>query len=141
MESYSAWCDVKVRLHSAAMHGNTSSVLEIISSIPDCGVDWIEDTAETAAIFGHREIVDQMISKGAKNWNAIMTGAVCSNSKDLVDEMLRKGANDYNRGLINAIDCNNKFMVLLMVKLGATNKIDAVERANLRGYHDIVNLI
>lgn len=141
MDSYYKWCDVKIRLYNAAMHGNTSFVLEIISLTTNYPGDWIEDTAKTAAIFGHCEIVDQMISKGAKNWNAIMTGAVCSNSMNLINEMLAKGANDYNRGLINAIDSNNKFIVSMMIKLGATNKTDALQKAKLRGYYDLINEI
>ena len=59
-------------------------------------IDNINWLSQHAAYKGHKEIVDDMITRGANDFNAIAQFAARGGHKEIVDDMIRRGANNFD---------------------------------------------
>jgi hypothetical protein len=94
-----------------------------------------------AAQGGHLDIVNQLIKRGANEYNWAMVEAAQGGHQDIVNQMLDFGATDYNGAMAEAAEGGHTEIVKQMLDLGATNYNQAMANAKEYGHQDIVNLI
>lgn len=76
---------------------------------------------EAACFSGNMNLIEFVISSGAKNWNAGLIGGCKSGNKEVIEYMIKKGANNWNEALFKACEEGNKVIIELMVNKGADN--------------------
>ena len=60
----------------------------------------VNTIAVLAAEGGHKDIVDDMLARGAKDFYIIAYNAAVSGHKDVVDDMIARGAKDSNTNAV-----------------------------------------
>src|SRR3989304_3071504 len=70
---------------------------------------------------GHRDLVDFMIEKGAKDWNQGLWSACIGGYCDIVKLMIEKGANDWDGVLHYACEYGYCDIAKLMIQKGAND--------------------
>jgi hypothetical protein len=73
----------------------------------------------TACSVGDIDIIDTLISRGARYWDGGLYGACLSGRMNLIELMISKGANDWNYGLSAACQGDHKEIIKLMISKGA----------------------
>jgi ankyrin repeat protein len=96
---------------------------------------------QAACLYGHKAIIDFLISKGADDWNAGLHSACMGGHKDIIEFLINKGANNLNRGLSAACFGGHKDTVELMIEKGANDLDSGLSAACEGGHRDIVELI
>ncbi len=83
-----------------------------------------------ASRYGHMEIVELMLDKGADNYDEAMANAASGGHMEIVELMLRLGATDYNWAMTAAASGGHMEIVQLMLQKGATNYDEAIKIAD-----------
>jgi len=96
------------------------------------------DIAHGAAKGGHKDLVMDMVKRGANDWNWIATGAAEGGHKDLVIEMVKMGATNHNRLASRALKHGYQDIALEMLEMGADNWDDIAYLAARHGYKDML---
>jgi hypothetical protein len=94
-----------------------------------------------ACRYGHMDIVQLMIAKGASNWNHGLSNACHSGHMDIVQLMIAKGTSNWNRGLTFACYDGHMDIVQLMIDKGASNWNSGLSSACANSHMDIVQLM
>ena len=84
---------------------------------------------------------DREMELTAYHFNFIMNAAAKGGYLNIVEQMLTVGADDYNQSLVSAAERGNIEIVDLMLKLGADSYENSLFNAEEAGYQDVINLI
>ena len=82
----------------------------------------------TAALPGHKKIVEKMLKLGATDYNFALEMAARGGHIDIVKLLLAKGANNYATGLGDASREGHMDIVKLMLEKGATNYTEGLSK-------------
>ena len=103
--------------------------------------EYINFVSRRACVMGHKDILYEMINRGANNFNSIALIAAYYGHKDILYDMINRGVTNFNNiALIAAFD-NFKCIVIDMINRGANNFDEIYEIAEKYNNHDIVNYL
>jgi hypothetical protein len=97
--------------------------------------------AVIAARLGRRDIVDQMIEAGVRNYEDIATSAALTNHWGLAEYMVDRWGVSPNLIAAYAAERGNLRVVDDMIRRGATNFNDMIDLASRNGHHRIVDYV
>ena len=86
---------------------------------------------ETAAYYGHIEIVKLMLEKGAKNYDSAMSYAASSGHIEIVKLMLEKGAKNYDSAIKTAAMYEHTEIVKFLQEHQKNQKVECSNNAEI----------
>jgi hypothetical protein len=114
---------------------------DIVNQMLNRGADDYNSAMAWAARGGHDDIVNQMLNLGANSYNGAMAWAARGGHRDIINQMLDLGANDYNWTMIEAAEGDHEDIVKQMLDLGANNYRLGIIAARRSRHPEIINLI
>ena len=126
------YCEIA---REAAINGH----IKVIEIVKDCH----NAIAYNAAKYGHKDIIDLLISKGYAGYNYILSAASTGGQYELIQYMLELGADIITCGLHNAIEVGDLRLVNMIVELGVNEDDfeDTDFAAGMGGNMDIIHLM
>lgn len=94
---------------------------------------------EGAAKAGNKELIDQLIDKGANNWVDALLAACEGHHLEIVKDMINRGATNFADGLVSALDDIN--IVKLILEYMPHVEYDDVEASISTGNPEIFALL
>jgi ankyrin repeat protein len=129
-------------LTQGAAHGQRQIVdyiLHYVAAIPIDLDDVLNEALISATSGGHRDLVNELIHRGANDYNGALLEAAGEGYADIVTDMVSRGANDYNEALLRAAYSGHQDIVDYIISRGANAFNEAMELAAINGHQDIIN--
>jgi ankyrin repeat protein len=126
----------------AAVHGHRPIVdymLHYANEIPIDLDEALNEALISATSGGHRDLVNELIRRGANDYNGALLKAAEKGYTDIVNDMVSHGANDYNEALLRAVFGGHRDIVNYIISRGANAFNEAMELAAINGHQDIID--
>lgn len=103
--------------------------------------DEINDTFLFACCKGQKDIVEQMIEKGANNWNKGLLYSCRIGYRDIAELMIKNGATNLDEALYEICKQGHTHMAKLLIENGAKNLIRALIRSCIYNNKEMILLL